>query len=188
MVVPTVLAMTARLSLPLLRPLRRAWERVVPRGGSTSCPSSRAFDYAGCMEFRVGRIVAKCPHCGGTQFKIPADARFGPRMSYLCADCTKATAYAKLVEQIGREAQRQRAERLSSTGSLHLHEPRAAPNSLLVKPVHGVADHGADEEGRGGPHVEPVDGQRDEQRAHERPDDRTQPPDAELPSGAERAK
>jgi hypothetical protein len=65
------------------------------------------------MEFRVGQIIAKCPGCNGTRFKIPAEEHSGPRMSYVCADCSKATEYSKLVMQIGREALRQRKTRLS---------------------------------------------------------------------------
>jgi hypothetical protein len=34
-------------------------------------------------------------------------------MSYVCADCGKASEYSKLVTQIGREALRQRKTRLS---------------------------------------------------------------------------
>jgi len=68
------------------------------------------------MEFRIGRIVAKCPHCGGTQFKIPTGERSGPHMNYLCAECGRPTPYAGLVAQIGHEAQRKRHERRSSTG------------------------------------------------------------------------
>jgi transposase-like protein len=65
------------------------------------------------MEFRVGQIIAKCPGCGGTRFKIPENEHSGPRMSYVCADCGKASEYSKLVTQIGREALRQRKTRLS---------------------------------------------------------------------------
>jgi DNA-directed RNA polymerase subunit RPC12/RpoP len=65
------------------------------------------------MEFRVGQINAKCPGCGGTQFKIPEDEHSGPRMNYVCAACGKTEEYAKLIMQIGREAQKQRKTRLS---------------------------------------------------------------------------
>ena len=54
------------------------------------------------MQFRVGQIIAKCPGCGGMQFKIPENEHSGPRMSYVCADCGKASEYSKLVTQIGR--------------------------------------------------------------------------------------
>src|SRR5438067_1090411 len=96
------------------------------------------------MQFRIGQMVAKCPHCGGAEFKLPANERSGPHMNYLCASCGWPVQYAKLIAQIGREAQRHRRERLSSTGSLHVREVRTAPNSLLVKPVHGVADRDAE--------------------------------------------
>ena len=65
------------------------------------------------MQFRVGQIIAKCPGCGGMQFKIPENEHSGPRMSYVCAGCGKASEYSKLVLQIGREAMRQRKTRLS---------------------------------------------------------------------------
>src|SRR5689334_22796591 len=166
MVVPTVAAITARRSWraasslvscscrprarllisspnPLLGGIGSRLRRASSAPGSTtSCRHRRPFDYPQAMEFRVGRITAKCPSCGGTQFKLPADERSGPRMNYLCADCGRPVQYAKLVAQIGREAQRQRHERLSSTGPLNLREPRPAPNSLLVKPVHDEAGDG----------------------------------------------
>jgi len=72
--------------------------------------------YADCMQFRIGQISAKCPHCEGLEFTIPPDERSGPHMSYLCAGCGRPVQYAKLVAQIGREAQRQRQQRLGSTG------------------------------------------------------------------------
>ncbi|HZE61595.1 MAG TPA: hypothetical protein VE085_13685 [Burkholderiales bacterium] len=65
------------------------------------------------MEFRVGRISAKCPKCGATQFKIPVEEHSGPRMNYQCAACGHATEYAKLVRQIGRQVIAQRNVRLS---------------------------------------------------------------------------
>ena len=65
------------------------------------------------MEFRVGQINARCPGCGGTQFKIPEDEHSGPRRNYLCAACGKTVEYAKLIMQIGREALRKRKTRLS---------------------------------------------------------------------------
>ena len=69
------------------------------------------------MEFRIGQISARCPGCGGTRFKIPEDEQSGPRMNYFCAACGRASEYAKLVSQIGREARRQRKERLAGTKS-----------------------------------------------------------------------
>lgn len=65
------------------------------------------------MEFRVGRISAKCPKCGATRFTIPPDEHSGPYMNYQCADCGQATQYARLVMQIGREVMAQRSARLS---------------------------------------------------------------------------
>jgi hypothetical protein len=82
------------------------------------------------MQFRVGQIVAKC-NCGSTQFKIPADEQVGPRMNYECAECGHVTQYAKLVEQIGREASRQRKARLATPAS---GSPRSEPGpSFLLR-------------------------------------------------------
>ena len=81
------------------------------------------------MQFRVGQIVAKCS-CGSTEFKIPANERVGPRMNYECAECGHVTQYAKLVEQIGREASRQRKERLASPPS---ESPRSEPGPAFLQ-------------------------------------------------------
>lgn len=66
------------------------------------------------MEFRIGRISAKCPKCGSSQFKIPRDEQSGPRMNYVCAGCGQTSQYSKLVSQIGRQVLQQRRERLTS--------------------------------------------------------------------------
>lgn len=68
------------------------------------------------MQFRVGQIVAKCS-CGGTEFRIPAEQQVGPHMNYACVGCGHVTQYSKLVAQIGREASRQRKERLAPHAS-----------------------------------------------------------------------
>ena len=65
------------------------------------------------MEFRIGRISAKCPKCGATQFKIPREEHSGPRMNYVCAGCGQTSQYSKLVSQIGRQVLQQRKERLT---------------------------------------------------------------------------
>jgi RNase P subunit RPR2 len=65
------------------------------------------------MEFRVGKIIAKCPGCGGTQFETTADERSGPQMNHVCAGCGQTARYSQLITQIGREALRQRRERLA---------------------------------------------------------------------------
>ena len=64
------------------------------------------------MQFRVGDIIAKCPGCAGTDFKVPAEEHSGPRMNYLCAGCGSASMYSQLIGQIGREALRRKHERL----------------------------------------------------------------------------
>jgi hypothetical protein len=75
------------------------------------------------MEFRVGDILAKCPGCGGTDFKPPETEHSGPHMGYFCASCGSATIYAKLITQIGRETLRRKKERLSG-------EPQKQTDSL----------------------------------------------------------
>ena len=89
------------------------------------------------MQFRVGQIVAKCS-CGSTEFGIPAEEQAGPHMNYACAECGHVTQYSQLVAQIGREASRQRKERLappasgspsSEAGPAFLQRGKAAPGS-----------------------------------------------------------
>jgi hypothetical protein len=65
------------------------------------------------MKFRVGQIIAQCPKCGGTEFKIPLEEHSGPLMRYQCAGCGAGTEYAKLVKQIGRQVMEKRSVRLS---------------------------------------------------------------------------
>ena len=77
------------------------------------------------MEFRIGRISAKCPKCGATQFKIPGDEHSGPRMNYICAACGQSSQYSKLVSQIGRQVLRQRKERLTGERADSLVDTRA---------------------------------------------------------------
>ncbi|HEY5900325.1 MAG TPA: hypothetical protein VIV54_22355 [Burkholderiales bacterium] len=66
------------------------------------------------MEFRVGQIIAKCAGCGGADFRKPEDEYSGPQMHYICSGCGQTTRYARLIMQIGREAMRQRRERLGT--------------------------------------------------------------------------
>jgi ribosomal protein S27AE len=65
------------------------------------------------MEFRVGDILAKCPRCGATQFKLPDEELSGPYMKYFCASCGTSSIYADLIKQIGREHMRRKNERLA---------------------------------------------------------------------------
>lgn len=65
------------------------------------------------MEFRVGNIRAKCPGCGGTDFRPPPEEHSGPYMKYACAGCGSAWTYARLIGQIGRETVKRKNERLS---------------------------------------------------------------------------
>ena len=90
------------------------------------------------MQFRVGQIVAKCS-CGSTDFKIPAEEQSGPHMNYMCADCGHITQYSKLVAQIGREASRQRKDRLGTPSS---ESPRSEPGPAFLQ--RGKAARGSD--------------------------------------------
>jgi len=90
------------------------------------------------MQFRVGQIVAKCS-CGSTDFKIPAEEQSGPHMNYMCADCGHITQYSKLVAQIGREASRQRKDRLATPSS---ESPRSEPGPAFLQ--RGKAARGSD--------------------------------------------
>ena len=65
------------------------------------------------MEFRVGNIRAKCPGCGGTDFRTPPEEHSGPYMKYACAGCGSAWTYARLIGQIGRETVKRKNDRLS---------------------------------------------------------------------------
>lgn len=65
------------------------------------------------MEFRVGNIRAKCPGCGGTDFRPPPEEHSGPYMKYACAGCGAAWTYARLIGQIGRETVKRKNERPS---------------------------------------------------------------------------
>jgi transposase-like protein len=55
------------------------------------------------MEFRIGRISAKCPGCGATSFK-PNGGPHGSLSKFHCAKCGEASLYKDLIQQIGRAA------------------------------------------------------------------------------------
>src|SRR6476659_5792639 len=58
------------------------------------------------------------------------------------------------------------------------------PQARLVELPDGEADHRAERKWQRRPHIELLDRQADEQCTHERPDDRADPSDAELPARA----
>ena|SRR5918912_847193 len=88
------------------------------------------------MEFRVGDIVAKCPRCGASEFKLPDEELSGPYMKYFCASCGTSSVYAELIKQIGREHMRRKTERLApgktapaSTGTASASDSDSEPAS-----------------------------------------------------------
>jgi RNase P subunit RPR2 len=77
------------------------------------------------MEFRVGKVTAKCAGCGGTQFATLDDERSGPQMNHVCSSCGQTARYSQLIAQIGREALRQRRERLADEREQRVSRPPA---------------------------------------------------------------
>lgn len=63
------------------------------------------------MEFRVGQVHAKCPACGGKDFRQPESDFSGPQVNYACTRCRAVSTYSKLVAQIGRETSKLRKEK-----------------------------------------------------------------------------
>lgn len=59
------------------------------------------------MEFRIGRITAKCPACGTTNFK-PNGGPHGSLSKFHCAKCGEPSLYKDLIHQIGRTATREK--------------------------------------------------------------------------------
>jgi ribosomal protein S27AE len=55
------------------------------------------------MQFRIGRISAKCS-CGSTQFKADPEDLSGPLARFYCARCGTGMPYAELIAQIGQQA------------------------------------------------------------------------------------
>ncbi len=56
------------------------------------------------MQFRIGKISAKCSSCGSTQFKADPEDHSGPLARFYCALCGTATQYSELIAQIGQQA------------------------------------------------------------------------------------
>jgi len=48
------------------------------------------------MQFRIGKISAKCSSCGSTQFKPDPEDHSGPLARFYCAVCDTATQYSEL--------------------------------------------------------------------------------------------
>lgn len=63
------------------------------------------------MEFRVGQVSAKCPACGGKDFRQPETDFSGPQVNYACTRCRAVSPYSKLMAQVGKETSRLRKER-----------------------------------------------------------------------------
>jgi transposase-like protein len=56
------------------------------------------------MQFRIGKISAKCSSCGSTQFKADPEDHSGPLARFYCALCGTAMQYSNLIAQIGKQA------------------------------------------------------------------------------------
>jgi len=56
------------------------------------------------MQFRIGKISAKCSSCDSTQFKADPEDYSGPLARFYCAVCGTAMQYADLIAQIGKQA------------------------------------------------------------------------------------
>ncbi|TMH49661.1 MAG: hypothetical protein E6H62_15385 [Betaproteobacteria bacterium] len=56
------------------------------------------------MQFRIGKISAKCSSCDSTQFKADPEDYSGPLARFYCAVCGTAMQYADLISQIGKQA------------------------------------------------------------------------------------
>jgi hypothetical protein len=54
------------------------------------------------MEFRIGKISAKCS-CGSTQFKADPEDLSGPLARFYCARCGTGMLYSELIAQIGKQ-------------------------------------------------------------------------------------
>ena len=76
------------------------------------------------MEFRVGQIHAKCPACGGKDFRQPETDFSGPQVNYSCTRCRAVSPYSKLMAQIGKEAMRLRKERSEQAAEKRMQQPR----------------------------------------------------------------
>ena len=76
------------------------------------------------MEFRVGQINAKCPACGGKDFRQPETDFSGPQVNYACTRCRAVSPYSKLIAQIGKETMRVRKERSALAAEKRTQSPR----------------------------------------------------------------
>jgi transposase-like protein len=56
------------------------------------------------MQFRIGKISAKCSSCDSTQFKADPEDHSGPLARFYCAVCGTTMQYAELIAQIGKQA------------------------------------------------------------------------------------
>ena len=56
------------------------------------------------MQFRIGKISAKCSSCDSTQFKADPEDYSGPLARFYCAVCGTAMQYSDLITQIGKQA------------------------------------------------------------------------------------
>jgi transposase-like protein len=62
------------------------------------------------VEFRIGKVIAKCPACGSTSFESDTEQFSGSESQYHCSKCGAEYRYKELIVQMGRESQRQTRE------------------------------------------------------------------------------
>ena len=56
------------------------------------------------MQFRIGKISAKCSSCDSTSFKADPGDYSGPLARFYCVGCGTAMQYSNLIAQIGKQA------------------------------------------------------------------------------------
>src|SRR6516165_3183137 len=95
---------------------------------------------------------------------------------------TNATKTRTLSGRLSRRASGRDAGGLLSRGRLAFAQPWAFRQPRRVEPMDRKADHRAQRERQRRPHVKLLDRHGDEQRTHERADDRAEPADTKLPA------
>jgi len=69
------------------------------------------------MEIRLGKVVARCPSCQGTEFiHLDPGTEFTALSDLICASCEAAATYGELILQIGDTALKSARERLRGPG------------------------------------------------------------------------
>ena len=73
---------------------------------------------SGPVQVCIGKIAAKCPRCGMTQFERAFDTPGMYSDVLICAGCRAATPYTALLAQISDEATRQANDVLEAARAL----------------------------------------------------------------------